>query len=306
MRTLVTGAGGFIGSCVVRELLARGHDVTGAFRPGHAVAADAPRDGRYQQWAANLDDEAQVESLVVAARAEVAIHMAWYANPSTYLSSPRNMDSLAMTARLARRLYEHGCRRIVGAGSCAEYAPQDRPHRESDAVDPRTVYGATKRAAFVALEALARQEQRELVWTRIFHIHGPGDAAARLIPFVVRRLLRGEAVELTDGMQLRDHLHVADVASAIATLVEGDVLGAVNVCSGEAVTLRRVVEAAAATTGRADLLRFGARPRRAEEVGYLVGDPALLKSTGWSPRFNLEDGVRDAVTSQMAQLARSS
>jgi dTDP-6-deoxy-L-talose 4-dehydrogenase (NAD+) len=228
--------------------------------------------------------------------------MAWFAAPLSYLTSPKNMDSLAMTARLSRVLYESGCRRIVGAGTCIEYGLQDRPMHEGDPVEPRTLYAASKRAAYLALDALARQTTRELVWARIFHLHGPGDAEVRLIPAVVRRLANGEPIDLSDGLQLRDHLHVADAGRAIAALAEGEVLGPVNVCSGDPVTLRRVVEAAAAVVGRPDLLRFGARPRRPDDVAFLAGDASLLRSTGWTPRFGLADGVRDAVEWQLARL----
>jgi nucleoside-diphosphate-sugar epimerase len=163
------------------------------------------------------------------------------------------------------------------------------------------VYGAAKRAACLALEALAKQEGRELVWARIFHVHGPGDAPSRLIPSVVSRLARGEPIDLTDGAQKRDHLHVADLGAALAALVDADVAGVVNVCSGEPVTLREVVEAAAAAVGRPDLLRFGARPRHPDELAYLAGDGSRLRATGWRPRFGLVDGIADAVAWQLSQ-----
>jgi nucleoside-diphosphate-sugar epimerase len=295
MRILVTGATGFIGSWVVRALLARDHEVVGTFRPGHAVHADMASHDGFVELPADLDDPRDVESLVRKSRADVAVHMAWYAEPGTYLHSPKNVDSLATTVRLARTLYEHGCRRIVGAGSCAEFAPQDRPCLETDATGPRSLYGVCKLAACSTVEALANQEEKGFAWTRIFHIHGPGDAPSRLIPSIVNQLRRGEQVDLTDGNQVRDHLHVADVGSAIARIAVSDDNGIFNVCSGEPVTLRTVVEIAAAAVGRQDLLRFGTRPHRPGEVMFLAGNATRLKQLGWSPAFTLESGLRDSV-----------
>jgi nucleoside-diphosphate-sugar epimerase len=100
---------------------------------------------------------------------------------------------------------------------------------------------------------------------------------------------------LTDGLQQRDHLHVADVASAVATLAVGQASGVVNVCSGQPVTLRHVIETAARFVGRPDLLRFGARARSADEVAFLVGDASRLRGLGWVPSFDLDEGIRDAV-----------
>jgi nucleoside-diphosphate-sugar epimerase len=295
MRILVTGATGFIGTWVVRALLGLGHDVVGAFRPGRDAPSEWGGAGHFTPWPAHLDDPAAVDRLAAGARPDVTVHTAWYADPRTYLRSPRNLDSLAMTVKLARALYDHGCRRFVGTGSCAEYTPQSRPLREDDSAEPATLYGVCKRAASESIAALARQEGRDFAWTRIFHVHGPGDSEYRLIPSVVGLLLRGEIVELTDGTQIRDHLHVADVGSALASVAVSDVSGIVNVCSGRAVTLRHVVETAAQAVGRGELLRFGARPRRRDEAGFVAGDASRLARLGWVPAFTLEEGLRDAV-----------
>ncbi len=246
-------------------------------------------------WPVDLDDPSAIEALARGARASLAIHMAWYAEPTTYLRSSRNMDSLAMSARLAKALYEHGCGKILGAGTCAEYAANDRPQVETDPIAPRSLYGVCKRAACTAIEALATEEKKEFAWARIFHIHGPGDSRARLIPSIVAQLRRGAVVELTDGTQVRDHLHVSDVGTAIAAIALGEARGVVNVCSGEPVTLRRVVEIVADVVGRPDLLRFGVRARSAGEATFLAGDATRIRQLGWRPRFSLEEGLRDAV-----------
>jgi nucleoside-diphosphate-sugar epimerase len=296
MRVLVTGATGFIGSWVTRALLDRDQDVIGTFRPGRVPPIDLTSHPKFTGWPADLDDPIAIERLARETRVEVAVHMAWYAEPTTYLRSPKNMDSLALTAKLTRALYEHGCRRIVGTGTCVEYAPSDRAQKETDPLHPKTLYGVCKRAACLAMEALAAEAQREFAWARVFHLHGPGDAKARLIPSIVDQLRRGIAVELTDGSQVRDHLHVVDVGAAIASIALSDAGGAFNVCSGEPVTLRHVVEVVAAVVGRTDLLRFGARPHRPGEAMLLVGDATRLKQLGWTPGWTLDEGLQDAVS----------
>jgi dTDP-6-deoxy-L-talose 4-dehydrogenase (NAD+) len=296
MRILVTGAAGFIGSWVVRALLERDHDVIGTFRPRRTPPTDVMNHGKFTAWPADLDDLAAIETLARGSHAEVTIHMAWYADPATYLHSPRNMDSLAMTVRFARALYENGCRKFVGAGTCVEYAPSDQPRKESDAIGPRTLYGVCKHAARSTIAALAAEQKKEFAWARLFHLHGPGDARVRLVPSLVDQLRRGAPVDLTDGTQIRDHLHVSDVGTALATIAASDAAGAVNVCSGEPVTLRHIAETVAQIVGHPELLRFGARPQRPGEVMFLAGDASRLRGFAWTPRWTLEDGLRDAVS----------
>jgi nucleoside-diphosphate-sugar epimerase len=300
MRVLVTGVAGFIGPWVARSLLAHGHDVVGTVRSGapgdgRTVASDLIEHPRFRVHAGDLGDLRVVETLAREAPVDAAVHMAWYAEPTTYLRSPSNMDALAMTVRLARVLYGAGCTRFVGAGSCVEYAPKSDRLAESDPCVPRSVYGAAKLAACTAIQALATEEAKGFAWGRIFHLHGPGDAPARLVPSIARKLRQAVAVDLTDGTQIRDHLHVADVGSAMAAIAESHTNGVVNVCSGEPVSLRSVVELVADTAGRPDLLRFGALAHRPGETLFLAGDSTRLRGLGWRPRWTLEDGLRDAV-----------
>jgi nucleoside-diphosphate-sugar epimerase len=292
VRLVVTGAGGFIGSEVVREAVAAGHEVTAVVRawpaPRLAGTAAAVR-------ALDLRDREAVAALLAAARPEALIHLAWYAAPADYLTSPENLGSLAMTVELGRAALAAGCPKLVVAGTCLEYADRSDLRREDDPVDPRSLYASCKLGAYLVLRALAASAGAELAWGRIFHLHGPGEDRARLLPWIAGELRRGHAVELTDGTQVRDHLHVADVAAALVALARPGVAGAHNICSGEPVTLRRVIEIVARAVGGEELLRFGARPHRPGEVMFLAGDASRLAALGWRPRWTLEDGLRDAV-----------
>jgi nucleoside-diphosphate-sugar epimerase len=295
MRVLVTGAGGLIGSEVVGQLLERNHEVIALDRPG-----PMPRlsrwQGRITVKAVDLDDAEAMPAVLAPSGLDAIIHLAWYADPRDYLTSTRNLASLATTTRLVEAAVGAGCRKLVMAGSCVEYAPCDRRLVETDPAGPATLYGACKHAACVVSGALAGAAPgAELSWARIFHLHGPLEDAQRLIPWVARELRAGRAVELTDGTQVRDHLHVMDVASGLVTLLAPGASGIYNVCSGEPVTLRQVLETVGEIAGGRSLLRFGARSHRPGETMFLAGDSGRLRALGWSPRFGLRDGLADAL-----------
>lgn len=279
----------------MRALLAAGHDVIGVDR-------DTRRSGRLRGLEArialrdlDLSDRLAVCALLDSTDPEGVIHLAWYARATDYLVSKRNLESLATTLQLTDELFARGCRKLVGAGTCLEYAPSPAVRREGDPERPDSLYAACKLAAGHILRALALSVGAELAWGRVFHVHGPAEARDRLLPHVASELRRGVRVELTDGTQLRDHLHVADVASAFVALLAPGASGVYNVCSGEPVTLRCVLELVGEQVGRPELLGFGARAHRPDEVMALAGDSSRLRALGWQPRFGLRDGIADAL-----------
>lgn len=295
MRLLVTGSSGFIGSAVVEELGRAGHEVVALDR-GPAPPRRRERwSDRTVEVRVDLADDSEVRRCLADGRPDAIIHLAWYADPADYLTSPENLGSLTTTLRFVAAALASGCRKLVVSGTCVEYAVSDRLVDERDPTVSTTLYGACKNAAGVVARRLAEDASAELSWARIFHLHGPCEDPRRLIPWVAGELRSGRPVDLTDGTQVRDHLHVADVAAGLLALLAPGVSGIFNVCSGEPVTLRHVLETVGDLVGRRDLLRFDARPQRSGEVMFLAGSSRKLRSLGWAPRFGLRDGLEDAL-----------
>jgi nucleoside-diphosphate-sugar epimerase len=295
MKVLVTGAGGFIGSQVVGQLVESGHEVVALDRDSRAFGRLERWGDRVERVALDLREGAAVGACLGEVRPTAIIHLAWYADPVDYLTSNENLGALQATLTMVQAALAVGCRKLVMTGSCVEYAPSPRPLREEDPADPVTLYASCKQSAWLVCRALARAADAELSWARVFHLHGPGEDTRRLIPWVARELRAGRPVDLTDGTQVRDHLHVADVAAGLVTLLLAGASGIYNVCSGEPVSLREVLETVGEIVGRPDLLRFGARPHRAGEIMFLAGNSARLRALGWSPRYALRDGLKDAL-----------
>ncbi len=283
MRVLLTGATGFIGSAVARALLARAAQVHAIVRPGSSLDRLSGIEAAVSLHEVALGDEDQVRALVQTASPDVVIHVAWYAEPGRYLNAEaENEASLRATRTLLRVLGELGHRRVVMAGTCLESSPLSRT----------TAYGRTKA---IAHRAALQNPDLDATCAHIFYVYGPGEDPRRMLPAVIRALLRGEAVAVSEGWQQRDYLHVADVASALCALAESDTVGSVDVCSGSAVRVRDLFDTVGAITGRSDLLRFRQCADAAAEGWPASGDPGLLNRLGWEPMFDLSSGLRDTV-----------
>jgi len=229
-------------------------------------------------------------------RPETCIHLAWYAEPGKYLHSLENIPVLAGSLTLLNELIRTGCGQFVMAGTCAEYDTDVGYLREGGPTNPKTVYAATKLGLNVVARNVAQTAGVNLAWARLFYLYGPYEDERRLVPALILSLLHDRPFDATKGEQIRDYLHVADVASALWALVERRVTGTVNVASGVPLTIRQVMETIGSIIDRTDLIRFGALPYRDWEPMFICGDNGrLMENTTWVPQYDLEQGLRHTV-----------
>jgi nucleoside-diphosphate-sugar epimerase len=286
-RVLLTGATGFLGRQALAALTASGHEV-------HAVARhpDAGPPGVIWHEADLLVDS----TLVARVEAEVLVHLAWYAEHGRFWTSVENVRWVEASLALLRAFAAAGGRRAVMAGTCAEYEWSRDVYAESAPLAPASLYGAAKHGLHVVARTLCKQLDIQLAWGRLFFLYGPREAPGRFVPSIVLALMRAEPARMTEGTQMRDFLHSADAGAAFAALAESDITDAVNIASGQAVSLRELAGQIARRLGRERLLRVGAVAGAENETPVLVADVTRLRDElGWSPRIELADGLDDVI-----------
>jgi nucleoside-diphosphate-sugar epimerase len=288
MRALLTGATGFVGRHVLDALIETGFDVVAAHR-GEPGAAHA----RVQWVRADLTERESARALVDAAQATHLVHLGWRAVSGDVANARDNIDWLGHSLALTRDFVDAGGRRIIGCGSCFEYDWSGGIcHEDKTPLAPATFYGAAKHALHVALAGLAKQARIECVWARIFFVYGPHEHPNRLVAAVINALSEGRPAETTHGRQIRDYVHVDDVARGIAALARADVQGAFNIASGATMTLKDIVYAIADELRCPDLVRIGAKQAPAYEPSIIVGDPSKARNLlGFEARIDLRDGI---------------
>lgn len=287
-KVLVTGASGFIGRHSLPRLMQAGYEV-------HAVCTQhQPQTWPDVIWhRANLLDPGEIVSLVDKVRPTHLLHFAWYAVPGKYWTAPENLSWVKATSCLMQAFSDQGGRRAVMAGSCAEYDWKfDYCSEQFTPCRPSTFYGACKHSMQMLLDAWSRQTGLSSAWGRIFFLYGPGEHPSRLVPSVINSLLHDEPARCTHGNQIRDFMHVEDVAAAFVALLESDVRGPVNIASGDAVPLKEVIYAIADCLDKRALVQLGAVPAPAGEPDVLMADISRLQGeVGFRPRHGLKEGI---------------
>jgi nucleoside-diphosphate-sugar epimerase len=290
-RVLVTGAGGFIGRQCVPKLIARGFEV-------HAVTSrqqSQQGDGAWRR--ADLLDPDQTDRLLAEVQPEFLLHLAWYAVPGQFWTSPENLKWVEASLRLFRLFADRGGKRVVAAGSCAEYdLAQGLCIEHGAALRPNSLYGACKKATSELLMAYAAEAGLSAAWARVFFVYGPFEDPRRLVPSVITALLEDRQALCSHGRQIRDFLHVEDLADALVTLLESDVSGAINIGSGEEVTLQEIIHCIADELHKREFVRLGALASDPEEPLKIVADTRRLHSElCWRPNYALETGLRRTI-----------
>jgi nucleoside-diphosphate-sugar epimerase len=289
---LLTGASGFIGRHCVGPLLDRGYEVHGAGTRG--APADMPR----VRWhSGDLLERGAARRLLAEIKPTHLLHLAWYVVPGKLITSPENYEWVRASMELVQEFAAAGGKRLTTCGSGYEYDWRyGFCNEQLTAQAPNTVYGACKQALNLMTEALALSANLSSAWGRVFFLYGPHEHPQRLVSSIVLSLLRGEPAKSSHGRQIRDYMHVQDVADGLVALLDSDVRGTVNVSSGRATQIRDIVLTLGNLLGRPELIQLGALPARANDAPMVVGDNARISTQlGWQPRFELEAGLSNTV-----------
>ena len=289
-KVLVTGAGGFVGRHCLDRLADLGYEVHAVDLCGGAAPC------RWHQ--ADLLDPHRMEELLSAIQPSHLLHLAWCAEPGTYMQSPENLRWLRAGLTLLEQFVAHGGRRAVVAGSCAEYDwGCDGPFDETNSsVNPNSLYGACKHALHLVASTYACQVDLSLAWGRLFFLYGPEEKPQRLMPSVINALLGGRPTSCRHGQFQRDFLHVQDAAGALAALLDCDVAGPVNIASGRAEALENLVGHIADALDGRKLLEIRREPGGRDEPKSISADVRRLRDdVGWAPEFDLETGLQQTI-----------
>ncbi len=304
---MVTGANGFVGEYLLRELSEAGYDLIAVDLEARGGAGKDrfPRGLSYEQC--DLRQAAQVEKVIVEWSPDLIFHLAAQSSAARSFGDPAGtfQVNLLGTLNLLEADRKNGLgARIMLTGSSEEYGvrdPDEMPLSEDSPVEPVSPYAASKAAQNLLAMQYFRAFGSRILMTRSFSHTGPGQTPVFVLPSFARQCARiadgiDEPVILTGNLEVeRDFLDVRDVARAYRMLIEKGEDGQIyNVCSGSGLLLADALESMIKKAGID--VETGTDPGllRPVDVPVLVGDNFKIRNaTGWKPEIDVDSMLRD-------------
>ena len=283
-RVLLTGASGFIGRQTIPFLIEKGYEI-------HAVVHNTKikklnKNSNILYHKCNILNLEEQERMISEIRPTHLLHFAWYTNSYDYLSSLENIKWFNASLNLLYNFEMYGGDRAVCAGTCIENTESPYAICKTNLRDTLAVMNDYL-DNFIDVSF-----DLSYAWGRIFYPYGIYEKQERLIPYIINSLLQNNMTLCTSGEQIRDFMYVEDIANAFVTLLDSDVEGEFNICSGISVKLKDVIEFIGKKLNRKNLIRIGALDYRENEIMEIKGCPSRLKKElKWSPKYSLNEGL---------------
>lgn len=280
MNILITGATGYIGSHICKDLVNAGHLVYCICR--NKSSFDKCATFRDSVIWVNIEKE-NWKDAIKNLHFDILIHAAW---SGVSVNERNNWDIQLTNFSFSKQIFqlalEHNVKKIICLGSQAEYGIFTDKVTEEYVPYPEDAYGSVKILIMHYLRNLAHTHKFEWIWLRVFSVIGQNENSNWLLPQVIRKLSKNQFIELTSGEQYYDYLCIDDFISRINLVINcsEDNSGVYNICSGRPVKIKQLlILIAKKMQCSLSLLKFGSIPYRVNQNMFMVGSPDKFEIT---------------------------
>lgn len=299
-KVLVTGATGFVGSCLVRELVRQKKDVYILVRNKTLNWRLKDLEHHLHILECDLQSEA-LTSVVDSIRPDFVFHLAVYgANPKE--SDVKQMVDVNIkgTINLLNAVTQNPFKLFINTGSSSEYGIKDKPMNESDVLDPVNDYGVTKAASTMYCTNNARRGDFPVITFRLFSPYGYYESPERLIPSVILNALKDQPIVTSSPRNVRDFIFIEDTVSAYLhamkmTVSPGQVF---NIGSGHQHHVEEVVNLILELTESKSEVLWNKKPAQTRQVEPLMWEANIQNINHmlqWNPTFTMREGLRKTI-----------
>lgn len=297
---LITGATGFIGSCLTRKLVELGHNVSILTRGEKVNWRLHDITSKLDVHVADLTDPTLPE-IVSKIKPTIIFHLATYgAMPNEDVVDKMVDVNIKGTLNLIRAVKRISFKLFINTGSSSEYGMKALPMRETDILEPINDYGVSKATVSLFCQKIARIESLPIITFRLFSPYGQFESKERFVPTVISHMLKNKPLELSSPLFVRDFIFIQDVVDAYLRAVDKNIpFGSIiNIGSGKQHTLADVVDVVRERTNSPSHVAWSiqkTQSRQIEPTCWQANIELAHNLLKWGPKYSLKTGIKKTI-----------
>lgn len=218
-KVIISGANGFIGSSVVKELIKNGIEVIALCTPKHTN--NIPDSSKVTICTFDLRKPYKLTEKLKNINADTFFHFAWIGvDVASRSDTSLQLENAQLTVECIKAAKQIGCRRFIGAGSIMEKETLRVTLSNGSRPGTNYIYGAGKLAAHSIGKAVAAEIGIDFIWAILTNAYGPGEKSTRMVNTTIQKCIRREPPQFTSGMQNYDFVYIDDVARGMYLIGE--------------------------------------------------------------------------------------
>jgi nucleoside-diphosphate-sugar epimerase len=296
-KILVTGASGFIGSHLVKELIAKKQRPVVILRKKSNLWRLQNILNKIDIIYGDLEDKKQLEKIIKKIKPEIIYHLASYGVVNGQINIDKikriNLDA---TINLLDACVKVGFKHFIHTGSCFEYGSSERTITENTLLKPETDYAVFKAASTLYCLKRAIAEKLPITILRPFTAYGPSEEKARLIPTIMLSIINKSRPEISSPKPVRNFIYVKDLARAYLAIANKAVtFGEIyNVGSNKDYSIGSIIKIVENISGARITPKYLKKLKRSyESAVWKTSYKKIFRDTGWKPRYDIKKGLRE-------------
>lgn len=287
-RLIITGASGFIGHHCL-DLLCQNNEYE-----VFAISRSKEKDSGNVKWInADLFNHDEINYIMKDIKGDKLLHLAWITTPGVFYEAEENSAWVESSLNLTQAFLVNGGKKVVVAGSCAEYDwNTNKLLQEEENSRPTSFYGRSKGLLYSEMQKLCHQTNTDLSWGRVFNVFGPKEHPDKIIPLIIRAALNNRKIQCLAKDDIRDFIYVKDVANILVTFLEKNITGIVNIATGIGTSISEIAKLIELKLSVSNICDF---KQNVSKFPTVVGSTIKLKDLKYKFLFDLDRSIEETI-----------
>lgn len=286
-KIFITGGTGFIGTNVIKKLREENEILLLVPAAERKTSKGIPK---VKTIFGDLSNISKWKNKVIDFKPQATVHMAWEGLPR--YDSETSIKNLHYGLDLINMLAETTCKRVLVTGSCWEYGKQKGKLKEDITLKPFNVFTAAKNSFHWLGEEIAKGNNMQFIWTRIFYVYGPGQRKDSLVPYIIRCIKEGKEPTIKTPLAKNDFIYVGDVAEAISMIIKKCNKSSVyNIGSGKSTSVQDIIKI---VYNNLNPHHESKEPPKSNTSfdNFWADISKIKREIGWKPKTTIKEGIK--------------